>query len=235
MILGLSKEEYRDLVLSVGTHRKSRRLSPLEVARLLAKAAAAGATSGDCAKALELGTTQVRTFLKLLDLDADVQHLADWQGSKNATMPFSSMAELARLAPPDQIPAVDSVLRHSLTWKEVVQLVQVSRRSGKSIDECINYVLNLRPEIVTRHLFVGAITSVDLARRIRSFDQSERDRIFAEVLNRLISLDYPAAGRLGEDKFTILSDHDLSHLLGTHPDEIEKSINELLETHRPSP
>ena len=137
MIIGLSGEDYRDLVLSVGTHRKSRRLSPLEVARLLAKAVAAGATRHDCATALGLGMTQVRTFLKLLDLEAEVQHLADWKGTKNATIPFSTLAELARLAPQDQMQAVDSVLRHGLFWKEVVQIVQIADRSDKAIGECV--------------------------------------------------------------------------------------------------
>lgn len=235
MILGLSREEFRDLVLSVGTHRKSRRLSPLEVAQLLAKAVAAGATKEDCATALELGVTQVRTFLKLLDLESDIQHLADWQGSSNASIPFSSMAELARLDPQEQVQAVDSVLRHGFTWKEVVQLVQISKRSDKPISECITNVLDLRPEIVTRHLFVGAITSEQLVSRIKAIDQRERDQMIDEALSRLIGSDYSAKGRLGEDKFTILSDHDFPQILGVHPDELEKSINELLETLRNSP
>ena len=235
MILGLSKEEYRDLVLSVGTHRKSRRLSPLEVARLLSKAVAAGATRDECATELELGMTQVRTFMKLLDLDASIQHLADWRGSKNASIPFSTMAELARLAPQEQIEAADSVLRHDLTWKEVVQVVQISNRSGKPIVECITNVLNLRPKIVTRHLFVGAITSEELTSRIKAIDQKQRDKVIATALNRIIGSDYPAKGRLGEDNFTILSDHDLPRLLGKHPDELEESINNFLETLRSSP
>ena len=235
MIIGLSGEDYRDLVLSVGTHRKSRRLSPLEVAQLIAKAVAADATRDDCATALGVGITQVRTFLKLLDLDVDIQHLADWRGSKNATIPFSTLAELARLAPHDQVQAVDSVLRHGLTWKEVVQLVQIAKRSDKPIGECISDVLNLRPEVVTRHLFVGAITSELLARQVRNKNQSDRDHLFSQALNRLVGSDYLAKGRLGDDKFTILSDHDLPKLLGTDPDELEKTINELLETLRSSP
>ena len=235
MIFGLSAEEYRDLVLSVGTHRKSRRLSPLEVAQLLAKALATGATRHDCATELGLGQTQVSTFLKLLDLSVEIQHLADWKGTKNATIPFSTLAELARLAPQDQIQAVNSVLRYGLTWKEVVQIVQIAKRSDTAISECVTDVLNLRPEVVTRHLFVGAITSERLTRQIKAIDQGERDRLFARALSRLVGSSYSAQGRLGESKFTILSDHDLSSLLGTDPDELEKTINELLETLRSFP
>ncbi len=228
MIIGLSGDDYRDLVLSVGTHRKSRRLSPLEVAQLLAKALAAGATRDDCATALGIGTTQIRTFLQLLDLNDEIQHLADWRGSKNATVPFSTLAEVARVAPHDQVEVVDSVLRHGLTWKEVIQLVQIANRSEKPIDECITDVLNLRPEVETRHLFVGAITSEHLMRQIGAKSQSDRDRMFHQALNRLFGSSYQAKGRLGDSKFTIVSDHDLPKLLGTTPDELEKTINELL-------
>ena len=234
MTIGLSRKDYQDLVLSVGTHLNSRRLSPLEVARLLAQAMAAGATRQDCATALGIGTTQVRTFLKLLDLETEIQPLADWRGTKNATIPFSTLAELARLTPYDQVQAANSVLRHGLTWREVVQLVQIAERSGKAIGECITDVLNLRPEIVTRHLFVGAIKSEHLTRHIRAIDQNQRDRLFGRALDRLAGSDYQVKGRLGGDKFTILSDHDLPRLLGTAPDELEQTINDLLETLRSS-
>lgn len=232
MILGLSAEEYRDLVLSVGTHRKTRRLSPLEVARLLAKALETGVTRRDCAIELGLGQTQVGTFLKLLNLAVEIQHLADWKGTKNATIPFSTLAELARLAPSDQIEAVSSVLRHGLTWKEVVQIVQIANRSTKTIGECITNVLNLRPTIVTRHLFFGAITSDCLMSDMKTIDQGERDRLFSRALNRLVGSSYSTQGRLGESKFTIMSDHDLPGLLGTDPDELEETINEILKTLR---
>lgn len=235
MIIGLSGEDYRDLVLSVGTHRKSRRLSPLEVAQLLAKALAAGATRNDCATALGIGSTQIRTFLQLLDLNDEIQHLADWRGSKNATVPFSTLAEVARISPHDQVEVVDSVLRHGFTWKEVIQLVQIANRSEKTIDECITDVLNLRPEVETRHLFVGAITSENLMRQIGAKNQSDRDRMFDQALNRLVGSSYQASGRLGDGKFTIISNHDLPKLLGTTPDELEKAINELLEKLRSLP
>lgn len=235
MIVGISGEDYRDLVLSVGTHRKTRRLSPLEVARLLERALAAGASRDDCATALGIGKTQVRTFLQLLNLNDEIQHLADWRGSKNATIPFSTLAELARLAPEKQMQAVDSVLRYDFTWKEVVQLVQIANRSNKPISECITNVLDLRPEVETRHLFVGAITSESLIHQIRATNQSDRDRLFSQALSRLVGSSYKARGRLGDGKFTIISDHDLPKLLDTTPDELEKTINELLKTLRSLP
>ena len=227
---GLTVQEYQELILSVGTHRKTRRLSPLEVALLLHKAIAAGETRHSCSETLGVGTTQVSTFLKLLSVSTEIQHLADWRGSKSASISFSTLAELSRLRPPDQLQAAQSVLRHGLTWKEVIQLVQISDRSGKKIEECISEVLKLRPQIETRHLFIGAITSACLKRHLCSLPQSDRDHLMTRVLTRLMGSDYAIQGRLGFKEFTILSEHELSRLLSQESDEIEQTVNDLLET-----
>ena len=229
-MIGLTREEYRDLTLSIGTHRGTRRLSPIEVARLLEKALEAGATRRECAAELGVGGTQVGTFLKLLDLASEIQHFADWRGAKSASIPFSTLAELSRLSPHDQVDAVKSVLRHDLTWKEVVQLVQMADRSEQGIRECIAKVLKLRPQIEIRHLFVGAITSESLQRYLDSLSQSDRDRLIKQTFVRVVGTDYEIRGRLGTKEFTILSRHDLPRLLNLEPDELQQTVNDLLET-----
>ena len=231
---GLTAHDYQDLILSVGTHSSARRLSPLEVAQLLHKAIEAGETRRGCAVALGVGTTQVSTFLKLLAVTPEIQHLADWRGSKHASIPFSTLAELSRLRAPDQVDAAQAVLRHDLTWKEIVQLVQIVDRSGKTLQECIADVLNLRPHVETRHLFIGAITSACLESHLRSLAQSDRDHMMTQLLTRIIRSDYAIQGRLGFKEFTILSVHNLPRLLNQKPDELEHAVNEFLETLRPS-
>ena len=52
---GIADLEYQGLLRSVGTHRNTRPLSPVEVAELLGKAVAAGATRSECAQALGIG------------------------------------------------------------------------------------------------------------------------------------------------------------------------------------
>ena len=42
MMDGVTAEEYQNLMLSVGTHQSKRRLSPVEVARLIEKYIASG-------------------------------------------------------------------------------------------------------------------------------------------------------------------------------------------------
>ncbi len=232
---GLSSQEYQALILSVGTHRRSRSLSPLEVANLLGKAIAKGATRKDCSAALGVGSTQIATFLSLLDLAPELQHLADWRGNKNATIPFSTLAELGRLSESDQNEAAREILRHGLTWKEAVQAVQMADRSGKTIIECIADVLNLRTQVETRHLFVGAIICSEVRTNLEQLSQHQRDVLFVQALKQVIGPNYPFSGRLGTKEFAILTDHDVSRLLDLQPDELEQEVNRMIRAARTSP
>ena len=228
-MVGLTAKEIQDMTLSVGTHRGTRRLSPLEVASLIDKALTIGASRKECALALGIGPTQVSTFLKLLNLQPEIQHLADWRGTKNASIPFSTLAELARLSPNDQAKAAEAVLRHDMKWKEVVQLSQISDRSEQGIEDCIDSVLRLRPQIETRHLFMGVITSDPLKTHLRAIPQSERDVLMERTLRRLVGPEYDARGRLSDREFTVLSQHDLPRLLSSTADQLQQAVNDTLE------
>lgn len=225
---GLAPEEHKLLLRSVGTHRGDRPLSPFEVAQLLNKTLAAGSTRKEAAEALGIGQTQVATFLKLRDLAPEIRHLADWGGSSNASIAFSSLAELSRLPRPAQIETADAILRYGLTWKEVVQLVQIADRSAKSVAQCIEEVLQLRPQIETRHLFVGAITSESMRQHIEGCMQIERDKMLENALAALLGRKNLASGRLGAANFTVMSSQSLPQLLGIDPDELERAVNDAL-------
>ncbi len=226
---GLSTDEYRDLILSVGTHRSERVLSPLEVAQLLNKAVTAGTLHKECAEALQVGTTQISTFLKLVRLAPDIQHLSDWRGTTGASIAFSTLAELAPLKPADQIKAAEAILRHRLTWKEVVQLVQIAKRSRKSVHDCIADILKLRPQVETRYLFAGAIINNEAKQYLTTLTQQERDELMDQTMNKILPFNYPATSRLGPNNFTIISNHDLAKLLDVEPDQLETDINAAID------
>ena len=225
---GLTEQERRDLILSVGTHRRDRRLSPLEVAVLVERLRSSGMTRKQCADALGLGASQVGVFLGLLDLAEDVQHLADWRGTRNATIPFSTLAELARLNKRDQIIATHRVLKYGLTWKEVVQVVQIANRSDKNIEQCVEDVIKLRPTTTIHHVFVGAITRLNLSAVLEAIPQADRDKRLERVLRSIIGPGLEFKSRLGARDFTILTDQDLCGLLGVEPDEFEELVNSSL-------
>lgn len=227
-MIGISVSEHQSLLRSVGTHRKERPLSPLEVAELIGRTVAAGSTRAQCASALGISVSQVSSFLNLLDLDKSIQHLADWRGSKAASVAFSTMAELRRLESTEQVSVTKAALRYGLTWKEIIQIVQISSRSGHPISDCVRQVLDLRPQVITRHLFVGAVTIKGLQGRLDQFSQNDRDKLLTKALRQLTGVSYQANLRMGISEFTILSDHDLPKLLGMQPNELESFINEFV-------
>ena len=130
----------------------------------------------------------------------------------------------------DQLATVAAVMRYGMTWKEVVQVVQVSTRSGEDIGTCIDNILRLRPVVDIRHLFVGSIRSETMRANLRSTLQLDRDMLMSKVLCRLVGTKYDARGRLSDREFTILTDHDLLRLLDMSADALEEAVNSILKS-----
>jgi hypothetical protein len=225
---GISSEDYRALLLSVGTHRQERRLAPAEVARLMKKLIDAGNTRRECAETLGIGSTQVAEFLRLLDLSPEIQHLADWGRGSGSGVPFSSLAKLSRLRHDDQIYAAEAITKYQMSWKEVVQLVQLVDRSGESARDACDAVLRLRPELETRHVFVGSITDPRLGKVLSGMIQLERDRLLQRALDRLVGSAEETKGKLGPDRFSLIGNRDPAASAGLEPDELEEAVNKLL-------
>ena len=228
---GLTKEEHQLLLRSVGTHRGARPLSPSEVAHLLYLTTSMGTSRQECAQELGISLSQVGAFLSIPRLVLSIQHLADWKGSPSASIAFSSLVELRSLNASDQLQAAQAILSYSMTWKEVVQLAQISRRSHKPIGECVSEVLALRPQIETRHLFVGAIRGSDTPKWLQALSQNSRDQMLTGILAELAP-GYEAKVRLGIREFTILSNHNIAKLLRMSPDEVEDGVNGMLQSLR---
>lgn len=224
MAHGLSPEEEKELILSVGTHRAGRRLTPLEVARLFQRMTAHGATLKDCAELVQFeGTTMVSRFLRLLELEPDIQHLVDW-GQSGSTIAFTAATELSRLDRQEQRQAVREILENGLKSQEVKQLVQLRRRSGKSLDVCVEEIVRLRPQIERRHVILGAVTDPQLKSSLEGVLQSERDRYLQEVIRSVFSLRSGFACRLGVDRFTITADEVTGDKILAH-EEFEQELN----------
>ncbi|MEK7994342.1 MAG: hypothetical protein AAB403_11115 [Planctomycetota bacterium] len=233
---GLTPEEECLLLRSVRTHRrKARKLSPVEVARLIQKAIDSGATRKECADGLQIGTTQVSAFLDLLKLAPDVQDLADWGGTSASGIPFSSLGQLAGLKEAsEQVRAARAILASRLSWKEVVQLVQLKKRSAKSIEESVDAVLKLRPEVERRHLFVGSITDDGVRLTLSRLTQGERDEFLGRALRKVLGAREGCLGRLGTQRFTLVGPEEPARMVDLSPDAFEAALNEALreETRR---
>ena len=207
MLPGLNALELGRLRLSVGygTHKKGRPLSPVEVGLLLRQARDAGVALRDCAKAIQLnGTGHIGRFIRILELPQDILHLVDW-GHPGDGIAFSCAVEMTSLGSDDDKRAVaQSILAHGLDSKEVRQVSQLRTRSGRPIGECVKEILEMRPTIEKRYVFIGAVTEERLVDALGKLTQRERDAILVSGIERLELSG--GSGRLGQRFFTLVGD-----------------------------
>lgn len=206
MIAGLSALDLGLLRMSVGygTHKKGRPLSPIEVGRLLRRAREEGATLEDCAEAIQLdGTGHIGRFLRILSLPEDVQHLVDWGSGRNF-VGFTQAVELVKTGDAaDQRVVAEAILSHGLNSKEIRQIAQIRRRSGRAIEACLAEVLNMRTKIERRYIFIGTVAE-GCVESLGELTQAARDAILATGVSQLKIRG--TAARLGSRFFTLVGD-----------------------------
>ena len=229
MLPGLSRMEVGRLRMSVGygTNKRGRPLSPIEVGVLLQRARSAGATVQDCAEFLDLSDSQVIRFLRVVELPVDIRHLVAFGRSSGSSVGFTTAVQLARLMDADhQRTMAAAVLARRLQMDEVRQVVQLSQRSGRTIEQCLQEVLAMRPTVERRYVFIGAVGDENLEAVLGEMTQAERDAVLNSGLK---ALDIEgASGRLGEKLFTLVGDE---HLNGTLTRQGKEAIESRLRTH----
>jgi hypothetical protein len=223
----LTNDERRQLLLSVGTHRGRRPLSPFEVAGLFEKAISRGATLGECAAAASLeGTTWVSRFLRLLKLPSTVTHLIDWGGG-SGTIGLSNASEIARLEDGgDEEKVIRSVLANRLNVSEVRQVIQLRKRSNRLIDACLEEVLKLRPHIEKRYLLIGAITNAMVKDKLAPMTQHQRDEVLIRVMAKYEKGFALSVRKLGLERFTLVGDDRFGKFISDKKDILEQEIND---------
>ena len=225
----LSPQERQGLLLSVGTHRGQRSLSPVEVANLFAKVIAGGGSLSDCARAARLeGTTIVARFLRLLKLPESVSHLVDW-GSESDTIGFTVGAELARLDDDvEEETVVRGALAYHLSGSEIRQVVQLRKRSKRSVEECLTEVVGMRPRIEKRYVYVGAVTNAALKASLECMSQEQRDALFASAIKSVLAVKDLSVTRLGPGRFTLVGGEDFGKAMSLVKDSLEQEVNDAL-------
>lgn len=205
MLAHLEPHERKALILSVGTHRAERPLSPLEVGVLVRKATERGADLREIAEATQLeGTTQLSRFTKLLELPPDTHHLIDW-GKSIGGVGFTTAFEIARLSSDDdKRQAVAAVVEHGLSSAEARSLVQLRRRGAKSIKDCVDAVIKMRPIVEIRRVLIGSVTDPAVRHVLAMRTQAERNAIFAVCTQRNGLAAPGISAKLAADRFTIV-------------------------------
>ena len=200
------------------------------MAGLLDRSIRSGSTKVEIADELGIGSSQIANFLRLLSLDPEVSHLACWGRSDHGGVSFSSLAEISRLPMPLHNAATHAAMEHKLTWKEVVQLVQVVHRRSEPFEASVASILELRPTIDRQYIFVGKI-GVSLRAKLTEIAQCGRDALLKESVEELLGgVDTPpVSGRLGLIKFHLVTAFDLLGVLGVSADQLEMEIGLLIE------
>lgn len=200
---GLTPEESAQLVMSIGTQRQTRPLSPAETARLISRARAAGETAASIAAAAGLtGTTMIGRLSKMETLDPTVAAMVDW-GDSGATLSFSSAVDLARISPGDQLRVAMAALESRMTRFEVKEVVQLIERSGQDAMTCVEEVVQSRPRLDTINVTLGEIVDAKVVDRLSILPQSERDEMLKKSLLSVDPIFETSQVRLGSDHFVI--------------------------------
>ena len=226
----LSPQERQDLLLSVGTRRGKRRLSPVEVAEKFERIIAGGGSLSDCASAARFqGTTMVARFLRLLKLPESVRYLIDWKRSPG-TITFSAGTEIARLADPAEEEEVKSgVLTHRLSGHEVRYVVQLRKQSKRPVGECLKEVVEMRPRVEKRYVYVGAVTNSALKTSLKFMTQGQRDELLARTINGVLAVKDLVVTRLGSGQFTLVGGEDFGRAMNQVKDSLEQDVNDALQ------
>ena len=206
MLAGLSALELGRLRMSVGygTHKKGRPLSPVEVGGLLRRSLDQGVSLHDCAKVLQLaGTGHIGRFLRILELPDDLCHLVDWGAGKNF-IGFTAAVELVKVEDiKDQRVIANAILSHGLNSREVRQIAQLRKRSGRAVELCIDEVLGMRPMLEKHYIFVGSVAEGCIS-QLGELTQAARDLILQTGIQHMNL--HGATCRLGTRFFTLVGD-----------------------------
>jgi hypothetical protein len=229
-VLGLSPDIHKKLLLTVGSHRAQRPLSPVEVSEAIQASLTAGSSLEEIAEALHLESPSVlNDFLRLLRLTPEVRHVVDWGRATASTIGFKAGAKLAQLSEPEEQHRVcRAALQHRLSKAEIEQVVQLRKRSKQSIDDCIAEALRMRPQVQKVNVFIGAVAAPEVRARLAALNQAQRDNVLRVVIQREFPALRRVSCRLGVDGFTIAGGEEVSAALTQEGKDFEALINEAL-------
>lgn len=158
----LSSDERRDLILSIGTHKKNRRLSPIQVAQLLNRLyQIQGISLKQIAQELELRDSSIlHRFLSLLSLPPEIQPLVNW-GTSPGYLSFSVASEISRAKEPEKINLLaKDALENQRSKEEVRAILQCNLRGGGSLTHCIETIDSTRPKVIHHYVFLGQLPTL---------------------------------------------------------------------------
>jgi hypothetical protein len=96
--------------------------------------------------------------------------------------------------------------------------------------DCVTEIVQLRPTVVRRNVFVGGISSPDLLSALSQMHQVERDHLINAAIDSLLSSRDGLSARLGKDRFTVATEaQSVADVLLGLPNGFEAAIATAIE------
>lgn len=221
----MTNNNWKNLILSVGKLH-IRKLSPIEVAEHIALAEDAGFSLKEIASKCQLeGPSILSKFKNLLKIRKDYSHFIDW-AEQGALVSFSIAQLVGKLDMGAQKLVLDAKMKYNLNKDEIRGINQRIERSGKTAEECVQEVIDLKQKIIIR-LFIGSLHN-DTIEVIKNLLQSEKDKLIQAFLTEF----YPFTniiGKIGKKDFALLvHDETLFQNISMKSLELENKINDFL-------
>lgn len=222
-------DELKGLLTSIGGSH-ARRLTPVQVGRLLRRERDRGVSAGKLTAELGLaqGSSVVSWFLRLPDLPDEVQNLVEF-GRPRAGLSLTGAAEIARLAP--DVSAMRSLatlaVERQLTAGEIRSSVQIANRRRVSVSDAVSEVLRGRDVVYRRHVWIGRFAPTAAAALPQ--DAAARSDLLGTMLTE-DGLEYTSA-TAGDSTFTIVLEQahaEAAAAAGITAETTERLLNQRL-------
>lgn len=202
----LSHKEWVDLKLSVGTHLRIRRRSPVGVAKLLKRLKDAGAPIKWITKEIQIDSSIVSRFLLLNRLPPKFVDLVAWgQNKEKISFTQASFAMKVDASETEQLFLLEKVLEEGLNRKELENIRELKSRTELTIEQLINETLNDRTIVIKRNMMIGFIEG-DIKPILKTMDPDTRDLEFKKLLKGVFPLVEIYSAKINTKRFTLTTD-----------------------------
>lgn len=239
MQTALKEEEFEELVLSVGIHRRRRVLRPVEVAKRIKRALEAGVLRGSGITQFSLGSlakrlglkdaSMVTRFLTLLNIPEEFQEIVEW-GSRAGAMShltFSIASAMSTLSRDQQRELFLEVFKHELTKLEAMSVVQTLKRNpSRSVRDAVGEVLRSRPVRVYHEVLIGSFPP-ESPMASPSLPTGRKEAVLNAVLKPIFD-DEAVVGRVSEKHFLISTSEHGKRLFQEYCKRLAVGPNELV-------
>lgn len=143
---------------------------------------------------------------------------------------MSAASELLRLGD-RAAEAIPLAVANCITKEEARQIVQLHKRSGQSVSDCVHQSLLTRPKIERLELILGGLLSPDAQKQAESLGNDGASKLLARRLAQSFPRVFFRSVRVNADRFSLMLEASAAGQLRDQiaPLSVESRVTELLE------